>query len=52
MSALWNKIYLMKTAFEKFMKWGLKEGFQLMQILGLLGMSFHAVAIEVKKHLL
>ena len=52
MSALWKKIYLIKKAFEKLMKWGLKEGFQLMQILGLLGMSFHAVAIEVKKHLL
>ena len=51
MSALWNKIYLIKTAFEKFMKWGLKGGFQLMQILGLLGSYFHAVAAEVKKHL-
>ena len=52
MSALWKKIYLIKTAFEKLMKWGLKGGFQLMQIMGLLGMYFHAVAAEVKKHLL
>ena len=51
MSVLWKKIYLIKTAFEKLMKWGLKGRFQLMQILGLLGMYFHAVAAEVKKHL-
>ena len=37
-----------KTVFEKFMKWGLKGGFQLMQILGLLVMYFDAVVVEVK----
>ena len=30
------------------MKWGLKEGFQLIQILGLFGMYFDAVVVEVK----
>ena len=34
------------------MKWGLKGGFQLIQILGLLGMYFDAVVAEVKTFLL
>ena len=34
------------------MNWGLKGGFQLMQILGLLGMYFDAVVVEVEKCLL
>ena len=29
MWTLWNKIYLMKTAFENFMKWGLKGGISI-----------------------
>ena len=34
------------------MKWGLKGGgFQLMQIMVLLGMYFDAVVVEVKKNL-
>ena len=49
MWTLWNKIYLIKNS---FMKWGLKVGFQLMQMLGLLGMYFDAVSIEVEKSLL
>ena len=34
------------------MKLGLKGGFQLIQILGLLGMYFDAVVVEVKTFLL
>ena len=46
MWTLWNKIYLVKTVFENFMKWGLKGGFQLIQILYLLGMYFDAVVVR------
>ena len=49
MWTLWNKIYLIK----KFLKiLLLKGGFQLIQILGLLGMYFDAVVVEVKTFLL
>ena len=34
------------------MKWSLKGGFQLMQILGLFGMYFDSVVVEVEKYLL
>ena len=47
MWSLWRKIYLKKTVFENFMKGGLKGGFQLMQILDLLGTYFDAVVVEV-----
>ena len=50
MWTLWNKIYLIKTVLEYFMKWGLKEGISMMQILGLLGMYFDAVVVEVEKY--
>ena len=41
MWTLWNKIYLFKTVFENFIKWGLKGG-----------MYFDAVVVEVEKYLL
>ena len=42
----------LEKVFENSMKWGLKGGFQLMQILGLLGMYFDAVVVDVEKSLL
>ena len=40
------------TVFENFIKCCLKGGFLLIQILGLLGMYFDAVVVEVKTFLL
>ena len=54
MWTLWNKIYVLDK--KQFLKnlWSKvwKGGFQLMQILGLLGMYFDAVVVEVKTFLI
>ena len=49
MWVLWSKIYFIKAIFKNVMKWGLKGGFQLMQILDLLGMYFDAVVVFITK---
>ena len=53
MWTLWNKNYLFKKQFLKIL-WSevWKGGFQLMQILGLLGMYFDNMVVEVEKYLL
>ena len=51
MWTLWNKIYYIKTVFEKFMKWGLKGGISIDADSGT-GMYFDAVVAEVKKNYL
>ena len=42
-------VSLKKNYFWNFMKWGLKGGFQLMLILGFLGMYFDAAVVFVTK---
>ena len=52
MWVLWSKIYIIKTVFENFMKWGLEEKLQMMQIQDLLGMYFDVTVVFVTNSLL